>query len=239
MPATHSNLSPDHGVMGVRLERFMKLTLFLFGLCLLAGLAQAQPGSVPGVRLNEPPLRSMTYPPSTDTLPSLTVGDTANRSLLKTRYLAIDRVGLFGKFHRYRIFPGETMAFRTWSDGQKYRYPLLSVSDTAFTIAFQNELYDQAQPLGFPLADVRKVYLRREIPFVNQASYLLPAAGVIFLIADFVNPRSLDGGGRFIFDSSALVPAGLLILGGGVCYKLSYRTYPINKRNRLKVLWTL
>lgn len=221
----------------------MKPAFLLVSICLLTQLAQAQPGSVPGVRMQEPPLRTTTpavaYPPSTDTLPAFLAADSARRPAPHTRYLAVDRTGLFGKFRRYRIFPGETMAFRTWSDGQKYRYPLMSVSDTAFTIAFQNELYDQAQPLGFPLADVRKVYLRRQIPFVNQAAYLLPAAGIIFLVADFVNPRALDGGGRFIFEKKALIPAGLLILGGGICYKLSYRKYPINSRNRLKVLWTL
>lgn len=221
----------------------MKPAFLFFGLWLLASLALAQPGSVPGVRMEEPPLRNATtpttYPPTTDTLPAFSAADSAKRPAPRTRYLSVDRTGLFGSFRRYRIFPGETMAFRTWSDGQKYRHPLLSVSDTAFTIAFQNELYDQAQPLGFPLADVRKVYLRREIPFVNQAAYLLPAAGIIFLVADFVNPRALDGGGRYVFEAKTLIPAGLLMLGGGVCYKLSYRKYPINGRNRLKVLWTL
>ena len=86
---------------------------------------------------------------------------------------------------------------------------------------------------------MRKVYLHRQIPFVNQAAYLLPAAAVVFLIADFVNPRTQDGQGRFIFDSRALVPAGLLAVGGGICYKLSNRTFRIGQRNRLKVLWTL
>jgi hypothetical protein len=113
------------------------------------------------------------------------------------------------------------------------------VSDTAFTIALQNELYDQPQALSFPLVDVKRVYLTRRIPFVSEAAYLLPAAAVVFMVADFVNPRSLDGQtGRFRFDRKALVPGGLLLLGGAVCYKLSHRSYPINDRHRLKVLWT-
>ena len=130
------------------------------------------------------------------------------------------------------------MAFRAKSDGEKYRYPLTTVSDTAFSIAFQNELYDQPQPLGFPLRDVQRVYLNRRIPFVSEAAYLLPAAGLLFIIADFVNPRNLDGTGQFFFDRKSFVPGGLLLLGGGLCYKFSHRSYRINDRHALKVLWT-
>jgi hypothetical protein len=196
---------------------------------------QAQPGTVPGVRMQEPQ-QPAAYQPSADTLPAF---DGQSRPVQKNRYLAVDVTGRFGSFHRYRIFPGETMAFRTRSDGEKYRYPLTTVSDTAFTIAFQNELYDQPQALSFPLADVKRVYLTRRIPFVSEAGYLLPAAAVVFMIADFVNPRSLDGRtGRFQFDPKSMVPGGLLLLGGVVCYKLSHRNYPINDRHRIKVLWT-
>ncbi|HEY0108275.1 MAG TPA: hypothetical protein VGB67_01540 [Fibrella sp.] len=194
----------------------------------------AQPGTVPGVRMQEPTQRPAQ--PSADTLPAV---EGQARPAPVSRYLAVDVTGTFGRFRRYRIFPGETMAFRTKSDGDKYRYPLTTVSDTAFTIAFQNELYDQPQALSFPLVDVKRVYLTRRIPFVSEAAYLLPAAAVVFMVADFVNPRSLDGQtGRFRFDRKALVPGGLLLLGGAVCYKLSHRSYPINDRHRLKVLWT-
>ncbi|MEZ0483155.1 hypothetical protein [Fibrella aquatica] len=208
---------------------------------LLAGIALssiktslAQPATVPGVRMQEPDPRPEQL--ATDTLPAV---DGQVKRVSKNRYLSIDVTGTFGRFRRYRIFPGETMAFRAKSDGDKYRYPLTAVSDTAFTIAFQNELYDQAQPLSFPLVDVKRVYLNQRIPFVSELGYLLPVAAVIFVAADFVNPRSLDGrSGRFLFDRKALVPGGLLLLGGAVCYKLSHRSYSINDRNRLKVLWT-
>ena len=174
--------------------------------------------------------------PSIDTLPT-EAGQA--RPATRNRYLAIDATGMFGRFRRYRIFPGETMAFRARLDGDKYRYPLTAVSDTAFTIAFQNELYDQPQALSFPVKDVQRVYLKRRIPFVTELGYLLPAAGIIFIAADFVNPRSLDGRtGRFRFDRKSLVPGGLLLLGGAVCYKISRRTYTINDRHRLKVMWT-
>jgi len=191
----------------------------------------AQPATVPGVRMQEPEQRAVA-----DTLPAV---DGQPVSVVRKRYLAIDATGMFGHFRRYRIFPGETMAFRVKSDGDKYRYPLTAVSDTAFTIAFQNELYDQPQALSFPLADVQRVYLKRRIPFVTELGYLLPAAAVVFMVADFVNPRSPDGRtGRFEFDKKSLVPGGLLLLGGGICYKLSHRTYTINDRHRIKVLWT-
>ncbi|RYF55113.1 MAG: hypothetical protein EOO39_38440, partial [Cytophagaceae bacterium] len=182
----------------------------------------AQPATVPGVRMQEPPQRPAAYQPSADTLPAM---EGQPKSTPKSRYLAIDVTGTFGRFHRYRIFPGDKMAFRAKSDGDKYRYPLTTVSDTAFTIAFQNELYDQPQALSFPLVDVQRVYLTHRIPFVTELGYLLPAAGVIFVVADFVNPRSLDGRtGRFQFDRKSLVPGGLMLLGGALCYKLSHRS---------------
>ena len=210
-----------------------KLRVFLLvSLLVFTGLSgKAQPATVPGVRMQEPAQKT-----TADTLPTET-GQV--RPALKNRYLAIDVTGTFGRFRRYRILAGETMAFRAKSDGEKYRYPLAAVSDTAFTIAFQNELYDQPQPLSFPVSDVKRVYLKTRIPFVTELGYLLPAAAAVFMIADFVNPRSLDGrSGRFRFDRKSLVPGGLLLLGGAVCYKLSRRSYTINDRHRLKVMWT-
>ena len=181
--------------------------------------------------MQEPPQKMVV-----DTLPT-EAGQV--RPISKNRYLAIDATGMFGRFRRYRILPGETMAFRAKSDGEKYRYPLTAVSDTAFTIAFQNELYDQPQPLSFSVADVKRVYMKRRIPFVTELGYLLPVAAAVFLIADFVNPRSLNGStGRFQFDQKSLVPGGLMLLGGAVCFKLSRRTYTVNDRHRLKVMWT-
>lgn len=203
---------------------------------LSAGTCLAQPATVPGVRMQEPAPRPAALQPQVDTLPA---AEGQARPVPKSRYLAVDVTGTFGRFRRYRIFPGETMAFRAKSDGDKYRYPLTAVSDTAFTIAFQNELYDQPQALSFPVTDVQRVYLNRRIPFVSEAAYLLPAAALVFMVADFVNPRSLDGrSGRFQFDRKSLVPGGLLLLGGAVCYRLSHRSYPVNDRYRLKVLWT-
>jgi hypothetical protein len=220
----------------------MKTALFSFLMFVLACGLHAQPATVPGVRMQEPPRQPTTYPPSADSLPGLASdlprADTAKRLVPKQRYLALDHYGLLGTFRRYRVQPGQPFAFRNHSERQKYRYELMSVSDTAFTIAFQNELYDQAQPLSFPLADVRTIYMKKDIPFVNQGAYVLPAAALVFLIADFVNPRTLDGQGRFLFDRRALVPAGLLAAGGLLCYKLSYRKFTIGNRNTLKVLWT-
>ena len=209
----------------------LRLRLLITLLGFAGAVCRAQPATVPGVRMQEP-AQQMTA----DTLPTET-GQV--RTASKNRYLAIDVTGTFGRFRRNRIFPGETMAFRAKSDGEKYRYPLATVSDTAFTIAFQNELYDQPQPLTFALLDVKRVYLKRRIPFVTELGTLLPIAAAVFLVADFVNPRSLNGStGRFQFDQKSLVPGGLLLLGGAVCYKLSRRTHTINDRHRLKVMWT-
>ncbi|GAA4395708.1 hypothetical protein GCM10023187_02960 [Nibrella viscosa] len=155
------------------------------------------------------------------------------------RYLALDANNLF-RFRRYRFFQGDEFRFKSRTDGTRYNDPLYAVGDSTFSIAVLNEIMNRQEQLSFRLNDVQKVYIDRRIPWVTAGSFILPLAGVVFVIADFVNPRALDGRtGRFIFDNRSLVPAGALVGAGAVCYKLSFPRYRINKNNRLRVLRTL
>ncbi|GAA4454461.1 hypothetical protein GCM10023189_20950 [Nibrella saemangeumensis] len=155
------------------------------------------------------------------------------------RYLALDANNMV-RFRRYRFFEGDEIRFKSRVDGTKYEAPLYVVTDSTFSIIIPNEIMNRQEPLSFRLGDVQKVYIDRQIPWVTAGSFILPLAGVVFAIADYVNPKSLDGrSGRFIFDSRSLVPAGALIGAGAICYKLSFPRYRINKNNRLRVLRTL
>ncbi len=152
-------------------------------------------------------------------------------------YLALDVSGPFGGFHRYRFQEGDQFSFRARADGEHYREPLYAVTDTSFSISMVNEVMNRPDFPEFHLSDVGKVYVTKRIPFVSAGAVMLPLAGVIFIVADFVNPKAGDGhSGRFVFDSRSLIPGGVMIALGGLCYKLSYPRYTVNKNHRLRVL---
>ncbi len=154
-----------------------------------------------------------------------------------SRYLALDAIGSFGGFHRYRYFEGDPINFRSRLDGAKYRATLAGVTDSSFSVLLNNEIMGRAESVPFRFADVATVSAHRQIPFVTTGSVLLPLAGLIYVLADFINSRNLDGNnGQLRFDSNSLVPGGVAVLMGGICYKLSNRTYHINDRHRLRFL---
>ena len=103
-----------------------------------------------------------------------------------------------------------------------------------------NEVMNRPDFPEFKLNDVQKIYVTHRIPFVSAGAVMLPMAGLIFIVADFVNPKASDGRtGRFVFDSRSLIPGGVLMALGGICYKLSYPRYTVNKNHRLRVLTAL
>ena len=165
--------------------------------------------------------------------PLLTVGQTPVAApVIQARYLALDVHNLTG-FHRHRYLEGSEIRFR--AGGDRYRAPLASVTDSSFSILVQNELMDRTETQTFLFQNVDRVYRRRRIPFVSQLGVLLPIAGVTYAVADFVNPKALDGrSGRFIFDSKSLIPTGAMIVAGGIFHKLSRPSYQVGKRNRLR-----
>lgn len=156
------------------------------------------------------------------------------------RYLALDVSGPFGGFHRYRFQEGDRFSFRVQTDKYHYREPIYAVTDTSFSVSMMNEVMNRPDFPEFRFNDVDKIYLTRRIPFVSAGAVMLPLAGLVFIVADFVNPKSLDGySGRFSFDRRSLVPGGALMALGGVCYKLSFPRYTVNKNHRLRVLTAL
>lgn len=150
------------------------------------------------------------------------------------RYLALDVIGPFS-FKRFRFFEGDEIRFK--ARGEIVQEQVYAVTDSSFCILAENEVMARMEPVWFRFDEVKWVHIHRRIPFVSAGAVILPLAGAVFAIADFVNPKALDGrSGRFLFDPGSLVPAGALMAAGAVCYKLSSAKYRINKRHRLKML---
>lgn len=148
------------------------------------------------------------------------------------RYLALDVHGLTG-FQRYRYLEGDEINVKV--NGDRYRAPVTAVTDSSFSIAVQNEIMDRTENLTIRFADVDRIYERKRIPFVSGLAFVLPVAGVTYAVADYVNPKSLDGRtGRFRFDPQTLIPSGAMLVAGAVFYRLSYPSYRVGKRNRLR-----
>lgn len=157
-----------------------------------------------------------------------------------TRFLALDVSSTLGGFHRYRFFSGDPIRFKSRTDGDKYRAPLYAVTDTSFSLVMNNEIMNRPDYPAFRLNEVQKIYVTHQIPWITAGSVLFPLAGLVFIAADFINPKSPDGhSGRFVFDSKTLLPGGVLIALGGISYKLSYPRYTLNKNHRLRVLKAL
>ncbi len=156
------------------------------------------------------------------------------------KYLALDVSGPFGGFHRYRFQEGEMFTFRSRTDGDRYHDQIYAVTDTSFRLSMMNEVMNRPDFPEFRLNEVQKIYVTHRIPFVSAGAVMLPLAGLVFIVADFVNPKAGDGrSGRFVFDSRSLIPGGALMALGGICYKLSFSRYTVNKNHRLRVLTAL
>jgi hypothetical protein len=150
------------------------------------------------------------------------------------KYLVLDASPRLGKFHRYRFFPGDKIKFRMRNEKIRFKSTIAGITDSSFTIA--NEATGKMDFREILLKEVRFIKVSRRIPFVSEAAYYFPIAGVLFIGADLVN-KGTDGI-RFTTDASAVIVGGALMAAGFVCYKLSFAKLRINERNTLKVLET-
>jgi hypothetical protein len=149
-------------------------------------------------------------------------------------YLALDADPTFGGFNRYRYQPGQTFTFRDIK-GDKYRAPIYGVTDSLFSLSLNNEVMGRYEAVPFRLTDVQTVFVKRQIPFVTQGSVMLPLAGLVYFLVDFVNTGVKDGRGWFAANPRSLIPSGALVAAGAVCYKISFPRYKVGKKHRLRV----
>lgn len=152
------------------------------------------------------------------------------------KYVVLDASPALGGFHRYRFFPGDQVKFRMKNETIRFNETLISVKDSSFTIGTINEALSRMEYQDVLLKDIRLMKVSRNIPFVTQAAYLLPFAGLIYVGADFFN-KGVDNK-RFTTDKSAVIVGGAFVVTGLFCYKISFSSLKINHRNKLKVLET-
>ncbi|GAB3165300.1 hypothetical protein [Telluribacter humicola] len=152
------------------------------------------------------------------------------------RYLVLDASPVIGPFRRYRYFSGDDIRFRLRKDRKKYNESIHTVSDSTFSIVVINEAARRMNYVPIDFTQVRKIKASHRIPWVTEGAFLFPIAGLLYSAADFLNP-GIDNQ-RFTTDVRSLAVGGGLIATGVLCYKLSFPSYRINNRNRLKVLQT-
>jgi len=152
------------------------------------------------------------------------------------KYLVLDASPLIGGFHRYRFFPGDNIKFRMTNETIRFNETIAVVKDSSFTIGIVNEAVGRLDYQEILLKDIRLLKVSRRIPFVTEAAYLLPLAGLIYIGADFFN-KGIDNK-RFTTDASSFVVGGALMATGLFCYKMSFSSFKINNKNKLKVLET-
>lgn len=152
------------------------------------------------------------------------------------KYIILDASPAIGGFHRYRFFPGDNIKFRLNNETIRFNETISSVKDSSFTFGVVNEALGRMDYQEALLKDIRLMKVSRRIPFVTQAAYFLPFAGLLYVGADFFN-KGIDNK-RFTTDGSTLIIGGAIAATGLFCYKISFSSLKINNRNKLKVLET-
>jgi hypothetical protein len=184
-------------------------------------------------------LQAQVAPDPATVSPRPTVADLTKPS----RYLALDVIGGLAGFQRHRFHEGDPIRFRARTDRARYDATLYAVSDSSFAVLLNNEVMGRMEPVSFRFVDVHSMKITKRIPFVSAGAIMLPLAGIIYGLADFLNGGIDDGRATGLrrprFDAASLVPTLGLIGAGGICWKLGHRNYRINDRHRLKLLQAL
>ncbi|MCZ4501168.1 MAG: hypothetical protein JWQ74_3725 [Marmoricola sp.] len=150
------------------------------------------------------------------------------------KYMVLDASPRIGKFRRFRFFPGDQVKFRMHNEKIRFKSTISSITDSSFTLA--NEATGKMDNREIMLKEVKLIKVSKRIPFVTEAAYYFPIAGLLFIGADLVNKGTDDK--RFTTDASAILVGGALMAAGFVCYKMSFASLKINERNTIKVLET-
>lgn len=157
---------------------------------------------------------------------------TQSQVLLRNqRYLAFDTGS-----SRYRFFVGDEIRFKLRGDRFKYAGEIVSMSDSSFTFSVVNEVTNRFENVSFNMADVKRIYITRRIPFVSALQYFAPLAGVGYMMADIINGKRWKD--SWVNPQVAKVTGGFILVGFA-SRVLCHPSYKINQKHRLKVLKTL
>jgi hypothetical protein len=145
-------------------------------------------------------------------------------AFIPQKYLVLDKPG---SIKRIRFFVGNEITFRLKGDNMVYHEVISAVDDSSFTIYGTKVL----------VREVDRIILRKEGWFLNQGSVLLPAAGLLYFLADNVNP-AIRGGEHFGISRGSVIVGASLISAGIVLRIFQKRQHKIGKNKRLRVLET-
>jgi len=143
--------------------------------------------------------------------------------LFAQRYLALDKPSI-GHKNRLRFYPGNDITIKL--SYSKFREITIDrLSDSSIFSGADEYL----------LKDIKKIKYTREGSLRTQARYILPAAGLIFFLADTFNPALAR------HEKAEVGPWGLKVggsmMGVGIILNLTAkRKYKINNNRSLKVL---
>lgn len=158
------------------------------------------------------------------------------RALPNQPYLVVDANPALGGFYRYRYFEGDRFKFKTWNEPSKQKVNIYSLADSSFQHVTFSEVAQDLNYYKVDFKDIKKVYTSRRITFITEGAFILPLAGAIYLLADFINP-GIDGK-RWNTSSSTVAVSSGMVAAGAIFYKMSFKSVRINNRNRLYLLRT-
>jgi hypothetical protein len=139
------------------------------------------------------------------------------------KYLVLDKPG---KQKRVRFFVGNEITFRLKGDKVVYQEAITAIDDSSFTIFGTKVL----------IREVDRVILRSDNFFINVGSRYLPAAGIIYFLADNLNP--VFQGYSFKVDPNSAIIGASLVTVGLVLKQFQKRKHKIGKNKRLRILET-
>ena len=151
------------------------------------------------------------------------------------RYLAMDHYG-FGGIKRHRFFVGDELTFKLFGQRHKFKEQITTISDSSFTFARFDVISNEMEYTEVKLREVKKLKIKRRLPWITDGIYALPIAGALFILGDV-----------FMVVNGVIVPAlepPAALVGGGIaslgilCYQLSHPSYRLGRRNQLKILRT-
>jgi len=137
------------------------------------------------------------------------------------RYLVLDKPG---KVKRLRFRPGDEISIKLKDDRREYQDVITHVTDTSIMI----------MSTDVPLRNIRAIVVRREAGLARAAAYLLPRAGLLYILAATFNPvfrrESPDYDWSHVKVGAVIGGSALLLI------PLLKRTYRTNSFRTLRVL---
>jgi hypothetical protein len=144
-------------------------------------------------------------------------------ALTQQKYLVLDKPG---RVKRIRFYVGDEISFRLTGDRMVITDQITAVTDTSIVI----------RNTHVPIREISAIIIRYDNNLLNQAIYFLPRAGIVFFLADTINP--LLNWGELRVSRWGVTVGGSMVASSFVLRAFRTRTYRINDSRRLRTLET-